>query len=53
VLIRSSELKKDRQYNDQKKIDKMTNIDTKTLHRKLKIDHHESPKIPGMSSDAF
>ena len=33
-VIRSCKSKKDRQYYDQKKKDK-------TLHRKLKIEHHE------------
>ena len=32
---------KNRQHNDQKKIDKRTNNDIQSLHKKLKIEPHE------------
>ena len=40
VVIRSRK-SKERQYNGQKKKDKRTNNDLKTLHRKVKIEQHK------------
>ena len=40
-VIRSRHSKKNRQSNDHKKEDKKTTMVYKTLHRTLKMDHHE------------
>jgi hypothetical protein len=51
-VIRIRNSKKNRQHNSQKKKDKGTNNDLQNIHRKRKMELHESTISPGVNSGA-
>ena len=50
--VRSRNVKKERQYNGQRKIPRGPTMIYKTLHRKLKIEQHELYKDSGVNTCA-
>jgi hypothetical protein len=50
--VRSRNVKKERQYNGQRKIPRGPTMIYKTLHRKLKIEQHELYKYSGVNTCA-